>query len=258
MIKRDELIKYINSLFGEELLADARQKDELANGVQFLGAENVSKVTLGVSLNAEWLTSASESDSNFCIFHHGFDPRTYKSAFSTSAQERLRIIVQNNLTVLGYHYCLDAHPEFGNNAVILAALGAKQKSSLFDEWGFVGSLKKPRTAEALAEECSNLFGHDVLAIYTGAQKISTIGVVSGAAKPHDAEIWEIQQKGVQLFISGETSESTPHRMKESGINYFVCGHYATEVFGIQALGKLIKDHFGDKIEVEFIDIPNPV
>jgi dinuclear metal center YbgI/SA1388 family protein len=258
MIKRDDLIKYVNSLFGEELLAKARQQDELANGVQFLGSPDVETVTLGVSLNAEWLTSASESGSNFCIFHHGFDPRTYKSAFSTSSQERLRLIVQHNLTIMGFHYCLDAEPTFGNNAVILSALGATIDSPLFDDWGFVGTLKKPRTAESLAEECSELFGHDVLAIYAGPEKISTIGVVSGAAKPYEAEVWEMQQKGVQLFISGETSESTPHRMKESSINYFVCGHYATEVFGVQALGKQIKDHFGKAVKVEFIDIPNPV
>ena len=47
-------------------------------------------------------------------------------------------------------------------------------------------------------------------------------------------------------------------MKESEINYFACGHYATEVFGVQELGKVIKSRFKDKLEVEFIDIPNPI
>ena len=73
-----------------------------------------------------------------------------------------------------------------------------------------------------------------------------------------AEIAEMETKGVQLYISGETSEWLIHQMKESEINYFCGGHYATEVFGVQELGKVIKKHFGDKLEVEFIDIPNPI
>jgi putative NIF3 family GTP cyclohydrolase 1 type 2 len=68
----------------------------------------------------------------------------------------------------------------------------------------------------------------------------------------------MEEKGVELFITGESSESIPYKMKESEINYFVCGHYATEVFGVQELGKKIKSQFKDKIKVEFLDIKNPI
>ena len=47
-------------------------------------------------------------------------------------------------------------------------------------------------------------------------------------------------------------------MQESEINYFACGHYATEVFGVTELGKKVKEQFKDKIELEFIDIENPI
>ncbi|PIW06971.1 Nif3-like dinuclear metal center protein, partial [Candidatus Collierbacteria bacterium CG17_big_fil_post_rev_8_21_14_2_50_45_7] len=52
------------------------------------------------------------------------------------------------------------------------------------------------------------------------------------------------------------AEGSPALAKEAGFNIFVAGHYATEVFGVQELGKKIKEKFGDKLEVEFIDIPN--
>jgi putative NIF3 family GTP cyclohydrolase 1 type 2 len=68
----------------------------------------------------------------------------------------------------------------------------------------------------------------------------------------------MEAKGVEAYISGETSESTVHKMKESGISYFVCGHYATEKFGVQALGDIIKTNFKDKLEVKFIDVENPI
>ena len=44
--------------------------------------------------------------------------------------------------------------------------------------------------------------------------------------------------------------------KDAGFNYFAAGHYATEVFGVQELGKKLKAHYKDQLEVEFIDIPN--
>ena len=34
------------------------------------------------------------------------------------------------------------------------------------------------------------------------------------------------------------------------------GHYATEVFGVRAVGELVAGRFG--IQHEFIDLPNPV
>jgi len=44
-------------------------------------------------------------------------------------------------------------------------------------------------------------------------------------------------------------------MREMGLSYFACGHYATEVFGIQALGEAIKKRFSE-LEVQFIEVWN--
>ncbi|MBI2010161.1 MAG: Nif3-like dinuclear metal center hexameric protein [Candidatus Chisholmbacteria bacterium] len=193
-----------------------------------------------------------------CIFHHGFDPRTYKSRFSRSAQKRLRLIAKHELTILGFHYSLDAHPQIGNNSVIIRELGAELGEPLFDEWGYIGRFRTFQDVKELSKKCAKLFEHDIFAVYAGPEKVSTIGVVSGSAKPYDAELAEMAAKGVELFITGEPSESVPHRMKESGINYFAGGHYATEVFGVQELGKKLKANFKNKLDVEFIDIPNPI
>lgn len=258
MVKRDELIDFIYKAIGNELIDKALKIDEVANGVQFLGSESVDKVTLGVSLNEEFLKKAADSGSTFCIFHHAFDPRTWKSRFSSYAQKRLGLIFKNDLTIMGFHYALDAHPEIGNNAQIIKKLGAEIKTPLFDDWGFVATFDKERDIHDLAHSCHEIFDHDIFVVEGGHEKVKTIGVVSGAAKPYDVEIAEMESKGVELFISGETSESTIHKMKESGVNYFVCGHYATEAFGVKALGEEIEKEFRDKISVEFIDIENPI
>lgn len=62
--------------------------------------------------------------------------------------------------------------------------------------------------------------------------------------------------GCDAFISGEVSERTYHEARELGITYFGCGHHATERFGVRALGEMVAARTG--IEVEFIDIDNPI
>lgn len=76
MVSRDELIDFVHSTIGVDLLSIASRKDELANGVQIRGGNEVSVVALGVSLNEEFLKQAVAIGSNFSMFHHGFDVRT--------------------------------------------------------------------------------------------------------------------------------------------------------------------------------------
>ena len=44
--------------------------------------------------------------------------------------------------------------------------------------------------------------------------------------------------------------------REAGVHFIAAGHYATETFGVRALG----DHLAQRFELRhvFLDIPNPV
>ena len=44
--------------------------------------------------------------------------------------------------------------------------------------------------------------------------------------------------------------------REAKVHYLAAGHYATERLGIRALGEHLRERFG--LDVEFIDVPNPV
>jgi dinuclear metal center YbgI/SA1388 family protein len=259
MVTRDELTHTVHQLIGEELVAKANMIDDAgANGVQFHGAQEVRKVALGVSLNSDFLREALVAGAQYCIFHHGFDPRTVGYRYGHSAQERLALIIKNDLTIAGYHFALDAQPEFGNSATIARLLGATRVDTLDDEWGCVAELPKPIEIDKLSSQCAEIFSHDIIAVKSGPSNVQRVGIVTGAGKPYQVIIEELISKGVELYISGESSESRLHAMQEEGINYFLAGHYATEVFGVQELGKKLKAHYKDKLEVEFIDIPNPL
>ncbi|OGG01412.1 hypothetical protein A2Z33_02640 [Candidatus Gottesmanbacteria bacterium RBG_16_52_11] len=258
MVKRDTLIRTVEEIIGRELIDRATAEDDMLNGVQFLGNPDVSGLAVGTSLNAEFLEKAVGRGANFCIFHHGLDTRTWKSRYPAYAQERLRLITASRMTIMGFHYALDVHPKIGNNAVIVRKLGAVLGEPLFKGWGYTGVFPKPKPVKKLLTDCSRLFRHPVYAVLAGPEMIRTIGVVSGGAKPQAEHLAEMESKGVELFITGESTESVPHKMKESGINYFVCGHYATEVFGVRELGEKLAEKFGRKLNVDFIDVPNPI
>jgi len=254
---RDTLINDINQIIGLDLLAKAAKNDERANGVQVLGSAAVNKVAFGVSCNLAFLEKATEWGAQLCVFHHGLDIQTYKSRFPMYHQKRLRLIFQHDLSILGFHYALDAHPKIGNNARIIQELDGQINDTLFHEWGFVAELSQSVRSHELRVKIEDILGRKIFHFGDKNREIGRIGVVTGAAKPNAEELEEMKAKGVQLYISGETSEATPHMMLEEGIDYFVCGHYASETFGVKALFESLKEK-QPKLDLKFIDIPNPV
>jgi dinuclear metal center YbgI/SA1388 family protein len=260
MVTRDELISFIENTIGLDLLAKANQIDENANGVQIHGAKQVTKIALGVSTSLDFFREVVKSGAQFTLTHHGLHLSSkylYNSRLDQSQQAILKYVFTHDLTVSGYHYSLDVHPEVGNNSTIIKLLGAKKLDiTYFDGWGWVGEFSKPLAAQEIADKLAAITSHDVFAVYGGPDNIKRIGVCSGGAKPARETLHEIYDKNIELHIAGEIGESGVNIAKDAGFNYFSAGHYATEVFGVQELGKKIKEHFKSKLEVEFIDIPN--
>lgn len=62
--------------------------------------------------------------------------------------------------------------------------------------------------------------------------------------------------GLDAFLTGEPTESVMTEVSEAGIHFIAAGHYASETFGIKALGDLLAERF--EVRHVFIDVPNPV
>lgn len=258
MIKRDQLIEFLDEYFGQELMDRARTQDpDMANGIQLKGKSKVNKIVLGVSIDEQFLKEAIKSKADFIIVHHGllFSDLVF---INESWKKRLKLLLENDLSLAGYHFILDSHEKIGNNATIIKKLGGRLKERFFDDWGWIGEFDQPQSIEKVSKDCSKLFNHDVFAVMAGSKKVTRFGVVSGGGVPRTKQTREMIEKNLELYITGEIRESRPAEFEELGINYFSAGHYATEVFGIQELGKVIKDHFKNKLEVEFIEISNPL
>lgn len=258
MIKLANLSSYLDNFFGPELIAKARLIDtHMPNGLQWRGKEEIKKICLGVSASCKLFEQASERNSDAVIVHHGLSVDTPYNLFSYSLQQRIKILTQNNISLFGFHYVLDSHPEFGNNSLVLKDLGAKKTSKLHDEWGWAGEFANPVSINSVKESCQKLFGHDVFIVKGRKEIVKRIGVVTGRGVPFQNEKLELMEKGIELYITGEISEWNVREFEEMGITYLSCGHYNTEKIGIKYLTDKLKEKFNE-LDFEFIDIPNEI
>ncbi len=62
--------------------------------------------------------------------------------------------------------------------------------------------------------------------------------------------------GADGLLTGEAPERSMADAREAGIHLFAAGHYATETFGVRALGEHLAERFS--LEHVFIDVPNPL
>lgn len=256
MAGRDEIIAFCDELLEIESFGDYGP-----NGLQVPGRLEVRKVATAVSAHKESITAAAETGADLLLTHHGlfwdFHPRALTAPMAT----RLRIAFAADLNIAGYHLPLDAHPEIGNNALILKQLGFEPGSS---ELGGIGEAKgrhigaigrRPQPIEAteLFELVASELDREPLVFSEGPETVSTLGVVTGSAA---SDIHRAIELGLDAYLTGEPSEHVMADAREGGIHFIAAGHYATEICGIRTLGELVAQRF--EVEHEFLDLPNPI
>jgi dinuclear metal center YbgI/SA1388 family protein len=249
---RDEIVGFMDA----ELDA-AGFTDMLPVGLQVTGADVVTKVITGVSASLELFRRAAAAGGQMLIVHHGLFWDRDSRRVGSRERERLRALFDADLSLVAYHLCLDAHPTLGNNAIIARRLGLTDLEPFAEHrgrtLGFIGHARPPIAAPELLARVRREVGGDPLAFMEGPDPVERVGVVSGGAAD---DFLTAIAAGAGAFVTGEPSEPTLHRAREAGAHFIAAGHYATEVFGVRALGEAVAERFG--VEHEFIDLPNPV
>jgi dinuclear metal center YbgI/SA1388 family protein len=247
---RDEIIA-----FCDELLDSDSFDDYGPNGLQVPGAREVTKIATGVTPNLELLESATRGGAQLVLSHHGLLWGDEVSALSVPMASRLRALLCGDVSLAAYHLPLDAHPEIGNNALLRDALGLEADGRPFGEAkgssiGVIGRSPEPLEIGELSRRLTEAVGQDPLVFDAGPERISTVGIVTGAG---GFALHEAGPLGLDAIVTGEPSEPVMGEAREYGIHFLAGGHYATETFGIRRLGA---ERFS--VEHEFIDVPNPV
>jgi dinuclear metal center YbgI/SA1388 family protein len=248
MVKRDEILSYLN-----ELLHVSEFDDACVNGLQVEGKNELHKIIFGVSVSQRLFQQAVANKADMIFVHHGLFWKSNPSPFSLTGifKERLALLLKNDINLVGYHLPLDAHAQYGNNAQLMKKLAIEKVEPI--EVGFLGKVNPPVTREKFVQQVKSMVHSEAQIFPYGAEVVSKVLVISGGSSPsyHLAK-----EKGADTFIGGDIRENIVRELEETKINYINAGHYHTEKFGVQALCEVVAAQFD--VQCIFIDISNPV
>jgi len=247
-VKRDKIIA-----FCDNYLKTKDFDDYCHNGLQVEGRADVVKIVTGVSLSRELIKKAMERQADMIMVHHGIFMRDVPNPMRLTGymRERLRLLLENDINLVGYHLPLDAHPIIGNN-ISLCKILEVNKAKPFDV-GFVGELAREMPFEKFNAFVEKQLCTHNLAIAAGKKKVKKVAIISGGSS---VDFEKASLAGADVFLAGDVREEVVRKIEEVGINFINAGHYNTEKEGIRNLGELVARKF--KIEAEFVDIPNEV
>ena len=218
------------------------------NGIQVEHEGPVTRCAVAVDASVQTIDAAIVGGANLLVVHHGL--------FWGGSQplrgrvfQRVRRLIAHDVAVYASHLPLDLHPTIGNNALMARELGLTPNAGFAHFQSIAIGLMGDTDVECamLVERC------DALARREGGQLVS-LGVTAGrrtrrwalctGAGASSDTLREAAVAGVDTLIVGEGPHHSAVEAMELGIAVLYTGHYATETFGVRALGAEIERAFG--------------
>ena len=214
-------------------IADCGDWSHALNGLQVENSGRVRKIGAAVDASTRTFRLAAEAGVDLLLVHHGlFWPglQPVTGAF----HRQLAFLLEHDIALYSAHLPLDVHPELGNNALLVAALGLTDAKPFLEGKGQLLGLQMEAVVERadLVQRFESSLGGPVQVFGHGPETTRRIGVVTGGA---GSEIYAVAQAGVDTFLTGEAPHWAAVAAEELGINLLLGGHYATETFGVKAL-----------------------
>lgn len=245
MPNRDQIVDYCTKYLNVSAF-----KDYCVNGLQVEGTSNIKSIVFGVSLSEQLIIAAIKNGAQMIVVHHGIfgDNLGQPLVLKGILRNRIKLLLENDINLCGFHLPLDAHPQLGNNISICKALGIKNPKPF--DIGFIGSLSKTMKLPSFTKFVDSKLATNSFSIAAGPKVVKKIAVISGGSSSYYQEAATL---GADTFICGDLKESVVRGVEEIGLNLVNAGHYNSERFGVQNLAKLLKRNFD--IETKFIEIP---
>jgi dinuclear metal center YbgI/SA1388 family protein len=237
-MRLSEIVRYLDEYLR---LADVPDYPQAANGLQVENSGEVRRIAVAVDAALATIDRAAAAGADLLLVHHGLfwdgELRVTERRY-----RRLKALLDSDLAVYSAHLPLDLHPEVGNNSLLAAAVGVTVEGT-FGEYkgeplGVWGTLDLRR--EALAARLDEVLGGRVRMIPGGPERIRRVGVITGGAA---SQLGAARASGLDAFITGEGAHHNFFDAEEGGINLYLGGHYATETWGVRALGEHLSTRF---------------
>lgn len=237
-------------------LSPATFKDVGENGLQVEGASTVSKVVCGVTANLALIDHAVAENADAIVVHHGLVWGGGIRKLTGWLGQRVRRLMANDVNLYGYHLPLDAHPELGNNAGLADALGLGPDRRPFGNYkgqaiGIAGALDAPLSLSALTTRIIENVGPPQFVSGDDDKLIRTVGLCTGGAPDL---IHEAVDEGLDLYMTGESTEFCDAISAETGVAFVAGGHHQTERFGAQRIARALA---AEGFDATFYDVENP-
>ena len=233
-MERTELVSYL-----DDYLQITQIDDYGPQGVQVEAAsDSVGRIALAVDTSPATIQAAAAWDADMLLVHHGLLWRSVEP-ISGPLGQRVRLLLENQITLYAAHLALDAHPEVGNNTVLARM--------------FIGVLGQAPAGLALPQfvaQVEEKLDTEPQVLTHGPHTVERVAIVSGFGADQAAEAKAL---GADTFLTGETSHANYWAAADYGLNIIYAGHYATETVGVKALGQHLVDTFD--LEVKFFDFP---
>ena len=212
--------------------AEISDFDGAHNGLQIENNGTVKKIAASVDGSMASIQAAIHTGADFLICHHGlfWNPPV---PLTSSAFTKIKLALDHNLAVYGSHLPLDCHPEIGNNALLAKTLGLNPIDTFLPYEGqdiaVISEAPKGGRSE-LAQKLKACFPETYQAIEYGSEAPQRVAILTEAGK-------------VRFRNSSQTA-LTPSSPANYGNIIYRTGvaaqplslrHYATEVYGVQAL-----------------------
>lgn len=217
------------------------------NGVQVENTNPVTRVAVAVDASLHTIEAAIKQKANLLVVHHGLF-WSGMQPLRGRAYERIRLLITHDIAVYSSHLPLDLHPTLGNNVLLAQALHL-QPSGGFAQFQSVavgvmgiadvdmGELAARADVIARSEG-----GHLVRVGLTPGRRTRRWALCTGAGASSET-LREAAAAGVDTLIVGEGPHHTGVEAAELGIAVLYVGHYATETFGVRALGAELARRF---------------
>jgi dinuclear metal center YbgI/SA1388 family protein len=218
------------------------------NGIQVEHQGPVRRCAVAVDASLRTIQGAVTAGANLLVVHHGLywgPTRPLRGRF----YQRTRLLVEHDIAVYSSHLPLDLHPTLGNNVLLARALGLAPTSGFARFQSIaVGVMGESdvetatliRQAEAIAHSAG---GRVTVVGAEPGRRTRRWAMCTGAGASTDT-IAEAVSAGVDTLIVGEGPHHTGVEAQELGIAVIYAGHYATETFGVLALGEELERTFG--------------
>jgi dinuclear metal center YbgI/SA1388 family protein len=248
MADLERMLQFLEHTFR---VSECKDYPNALNGLQVEGPADVRRLAVAVDASEATIRAAVAGEAQLLIVHHGLFWDGL-GALTGPRFRKVQALLTGSLGLYALHLPLDAHPELGNCALLCRAMGLEPTMPFGDYqgmhigWGATTKMDR----QALRKRLSEAVGGEVRLVAGGPEVVHRVGVLTGAGA---SAIRGAAEAGLDTLVTGEAAHHHYHDAMEFGVNLYLGGHYATETFGVKALGAAVAERFS--LEWEFLDHP---